>query len=404
MSIQRTAESALHSLEELYRAIDSASQQSSPMSMDESENLVQALCNLSQLIQHINHTGMCDQTSMMTTHIDSNQFHQKRKPQTFFTPHLNHYDENIYTNSVPIEQSLPIEQPYGECILYHPIRSQTHDRSLKSSRRSTRSSKSRHRRRSYSHGRQSRSSQRNNRRSRSSQRRSQSRRRSSHKHRSSHRKYHDRQIPSRPVPTDSSYPSNQISSTSAGNQPSSQQEQQTYIRSLPSSAPRPKNSSSSVLPNSLFNPTIPLPPPPPVSSLHNSHLSANLPVHGSRNPTSNSMINPLSAQSSVQQQISLPTTDSQQPSTDNGILSSNFVSHPTTDGLLTSRSDNCPECRAITRLLQWAPLKCYDAAGIRRGVFLAGPKSEQLLKALYSSIKDSSFSLDNTEDCLCDNE
>jgi hypothetical protein len=56
------------------------------------------------------------------------------------------------------------------------------------------------------------------------------------------------------------------------------------------------------------------------------------------------------------------------------------------------------------RLLQWAPLKCYDAAGIRRGVFLAGPKSEQLLKALYASIKDSSFSLDDIEDCLCDNE
>ena len=56
------------------------------------------------------------------------------------------------------------------------------------------------------------------------------------------------------------------------------------------------------------------------------------------------------------------------------------------------------------RLLQWAPLKCYDAAGIRRGVFLAGPKSEQLLKALYSSIKDSSLSLDDIEDCLCDNE
>jgi hypothetical protein len=49
-------------------------------------------------------------------------------------------------------------------------------------------------------------------------------------------------------------------------------------------------------------------------------------------------------------------------------------------------------------------LKCYDAAGIRRGVFLAGPKSEQLLKALYSSIKDSSLSLDDIEDCLCDNE
>lgn len=57
-----------------------------------------------------------------------------------------------------------------------------------------------------------------------------------------------------------------------------------------------------------------------------------------------------------------------------------------------------------SRLLQWAPLKCYDAAGIRRGVFLAGPKSEQLLQALYASMKDSSFSLDDIEDCLCDNE
>ncbi|CAF5194606.1 unnamed protein product, partial [Rotaria magnacalcarata] len=56
------------------------------------------------------------------------------------------------------------------------------------------------------------------------------------------------------------------------------------------------------------------------------------------------------------------------------------------------------------RLLQWAPLKCYDAAGIRRGLFLAGPKSEQLLKALYSSIKDASLSLDDIENCFCDDE
>ena len=61
-------------------------------------------------------------------------------------------------------------------------------------------------------------------------------------------------------------------------------------------------------------------------------------------------------------------------------------------------------CSIQRRLLQWAPLKCYDAAGIRRGVFLAGPKSEQLLKALYASMKDSVFSLDDTDDCLCDNE
>ncbi|CAF4213957.1 unnamed protein product, partial [Rotaria magnacalcarata] len=68
----------------------------------------------------------------------------------------------------------------------------------------------------------------------------------------------------------------------------------------------------------------------------------------------------------------------------NDVLSSGISTLPTTNNVFTSRSDNCPGCRAITRLLQWAPLKCYDAAGIRRGLFLAGPKSEQLLKALYS--------------------
>jgi hypothetical protein len=75
--------------------------------------------------------------------------------------------------------------------------------------------------------------------------------------------------------------------------------------------------------------------------------------------------------------------------------------HVSVTGFCLKRNTVCIYSR---RLLQWAPLKCYDAAGIRRGVFLAGTKSEQLLKALYASMKDTSFSLDEIEGSLSDNE
>ncbi|CAF0973152.1 unnamed protein product [Rotaria sordida] len=530
MSIQRTAESALHALQELYNAIDLSSQQQSSMSINDSENLVQALCNLSQLINHINQTGMCGHTSIMNTHLDSKRFDRKRVNK-FIAPHLTNYDENIMMDSTTIGSSLQSGQSYGECVLYHPIRitttcadgptvlhendfvrnerqyrkdhdhnkrfphhnhikknhkrmlrsydrhstnisrasrssrsgsrrsrmshrsqrsthgraSQSRDRSSRSSRRSSRysqSSRSKHRR-SQSHGRRNRSSQRRSRQSRSSQRRSRSRRRSSHKRRSAdlqNRRHYHHQIPSHPVlnvtnPTASSYPSNQIGSTSMGIQPSTQQ---PYIRSLPSPAPITTTSNDRILPAPTFTPTMPLPPPPTISSLHHPHSSSQMPmqqqqhqlpsiIHDNNTPLHRRINNPFSDQSSSYQQVPVSTTSTgntallsqqqQQPSsllsstnpmlnisTQNDVLSSSISPLQTTNSAFTSRSDNCPECRAITRLLQWAPLKCYDAAGIRRGVFLAGPKSEQLLKALYSSIKDSSLSLDDIENCLCDDE
>ncbi|CAF3352436.1 unnamed protein product [Rotaria sp. Silwood1] len=494
MSIQRTAESALHALQELYNAIDVSSQQQSSMSVNDSENLVQALCNLSQLINHINQTGMCGYTPIMNTNLDSKRFGRKRI-NTFIAPHLTNYDENIMMDSAIIEPSLQPGQPYGECVMYHPIRiittcadgsralhesdvvinegqyrrdhgkpshsgsrrsrmshrsqrsthgraSQSRDRSSRSSRPSSsysRSSKSR-RRRSQNHGRRSRSSQRGSRRSRSS--RSRSRRRSSHKRRSAdfqNRQHHHHQIPSHLAsniinPTTSSYPSNQIGSTTMGIQPSTQQ---PYIRSLPSPAPITTTSNGRILPSPTFTPTIPLPPPPAISALHHPHSSSQIPMQQHHQLPSSSTIrdnntflhrhvnNPLSDQSSTYQQVPTSTISTgntallsqQQPlslssSTNpmlnipiqNDVLSSGTIPLQTTNSALISRSDNCPECRAITRLLQWAPLKCYDAAGIRRGVFLAGPKSGQLLKALYSSIKDSSLSLDDIENCSCDDE
>jgi len=120
MSIQRTAESALYSLEELYKAIDLSSQQQSAMSGNDSENLVQALCNLSQLI---NQTGMCDRTPIMTTNFDAKRFNRK-KMKNFIGQHLNDNDEHRYMDSETVGPPSPPQsrKPYGECVLYHPIR------------------------------------------------------------------------------------------------------------------------------------------------------------------------------------------------------------------------------------------------------------------------------------------
>jgi hypothetical protein len=121
MSIQRTAESALHAIEELYQAIDLSSQQPSPMSINDSENLVQALCNLSQLINHINQTGMCGHTPQMTTKLDSNRF-SRNKVKPYVDPYGTNDDENIIMHSAMIGPPPQPGQSYGECVLYHPIR------------------------------------------------------------------------------------------------------------------------------------------------------------------------------------------------------------------------------------------------------------------------------------------
>jgi hypothetical protein len=154
----------------------------------------------------------------------------------------------------------------------------------------------------------------------------------------------NRQIPSRPIsttknPTAPLYPSNQMGSTSTG-------AQQPYIRSQPSPAPITTTSNGSIL------------PPPPISTLqHHPHPSSIL--HGNNTPAYRSAINPLNDQSSSYQQVPI-VTQQQQPtslsstnpllntSTQNGVLSSSISPLQTTNSTLTSRSDNCPECRAIT--------------------------------------------------------
>ncbi|CAF1218619.1 unnamed protein product [Adineta ricciae] len=413
MSIQHTAESALHSLEELYRAIDSAAHQPSPMSINDSENLVQALCNLSHLIRRIDQTGMCGHP----TSLDCNRISPKKRNQTLFDPHLRHYENKVCMNSVPNESD------YGECILYHPIRIITTSADQPIIIEAVRETLVRHLDADddrvvigqvrYTIEVQGRVVDRfgirkvdidddliatNEEVDRAKEVVNVGVEVVDVLHGNSNHLIEninnlscvfscsDRQIPSHSVATSPSYPSNQINSTSLANQPSSLQ---PYMRSVPSSAPNPAASSSSVQPNSPFAPTIPLPPPPITSSLHHPHMLPQIPIHGSHNPLSLPEYQQVPINDSInsqqqQQQIAEPLA--------------------TADSLLTSRSENCPECRAITCLLQWAPLKCYDAAGIRRGVFLAGPKSEQLLQALYASMKDSSFSLDDIEDCLCDTE
>ncbi|CAM4936264.1 unnamed protein product [Rotaria socialis] len=505
MSIQRTAKSALHALQELYNAMDISCQQKKSLPVNDSENLVHALCNLSQLINHINQQGMCGYTPRINTNLASKQYDRKRI-NPFINPRLTKCDGNSMMDSETSESSLQSRQAYGECVLYHPIRIITtcadgptvlhesdfvkhdkgkyrknHDHNKKTSRSGSRGSRRSHRSQRSIHGRRvnhvimvhvrvvdhlatreiqqvkidghiavnvarSRSSQRQTRRSHASPHRSHSRRRSSYsksqRRRSSNRQnqqYRRHEIPSRPVsnignPIVPSYPSNQMRSTPIDIQPS---RQHLYSRSLPSSSPMATASNGPILPSQMLTSTTPLPPPPALSALHNSHASSQvpnqqyrqLPLSSTIQNTNTTMYKPITNLlndqfSSVQQVPSSSTStgntaslqQQQQPlslSSDNSvlnnriqndILSSGISTLPTTNNVFTSRSDNCPECRAITRLLQWAPLKCYDAAGIRRGVFLAGPKSEQLLKALYSSIKDSSFSLDDIENCFCNDE
>ncbi|CAM4873788.1 unnamed protein product [Rotaria socialis] len=506
MSIQRTAKSALHALQELYNAMDISCQQKKSLPVKDSENLVHALCNLSQLINHINQQGMCGYTPRINTNLASKQYDRKRI-NPFINPRLTKCDGNSMMDSETSESSLQSRQAYGECVLYHPIRIITtcadgptvlhesdfvkhdkgkyrknHDHNKKTSRSGSRGSRRSHRSQRSIHGRRvnhvimvhvrvvdhlatreiqqvkidghiavnvarSRSSQRQTRRSHASPHRSHSRRRSSYnksqRRRSSNRQnqqYRRHEIPSRPVsnignPIVPSYPSNQMRSTPIDIQPS---RQHLYSRSLPSSSPMATASNGPILPSQMLTSTTPLPPPPALSALHNSHASSQvpnqqyrqLPLSSTIQNTNTTMYKPITNLlndqfSSVQQVPSSSTStgntaslqqQQQQPlslSSDNSvlnnriqndILSSGISTLPTTNNVFTSRSDNCPECRAITRLLQWAPLKCYDAAGIRRGVFLAGPKSEQLLKALYSSIKDSSFSLDDIENCFCNDE
>ena len=201
------------------------------------------------------------------------------------------------------------------------------------------------------------------------------------------------QIPSRPMstapnPTATPYPANQMGPTQVGPPPPFAQ--QPHIRSLPSTAPITTNVNSTLLPASTFTSTIP--PPPPISALHLhpsplsqiplpayqqpfllSSLSTMPPPamgsHLSHPPAHRSEITASSDPSASHQQVpmaaTLPSmpivfpTPAQQPTS---TLSNATVSNPTqgnppasvmgslptTDSALASRSDNCPECRAIT--------------------------------------------------------
>ena len=124
MSMQRTAESALHALEELYGVLESSSQQEGQLSMNDSENLVHALCSLSQLIHHVNETGMCGDTPMMSSPRGSDQFVRKDM-RPFASPCHTRYDGHRMMDSASSGPSSHSGQLHGECILYHPIRIMT---------------------------------------------------------------------------------------------------------------------------------------------------------------------------------------------------------------------------------------------------------------------------------------
>jgi hypothetical protein len=166
------------------------------------------------------------------------------------------------------------------------------------------------------------------------------------------------QIPSRPVSTTTPsaplYPPNQTGSTSIGTQPSTQQ---PYIQSLPTTAPITTASNGPIPPPPLFTPIIPLPPPPALSALHHPHPSPQLSINNT--PVFRSVNNPLNDQSSSYQQVPISTTNTGNTSrsftnpmanipTQNSLLSSSISPLQTANSTLTSHSDNCPECRAIT--------------------------------------------------------
>ncbi|CAF0907468.1 unnamed protein product [Didymodactylos carnosus] len=133
-------------------------------------------------------------------------------------------------------------------------------------------------------------------------------------------------------------------------------------------------------------------PPPPFSTIIPTQQSQHPMATQPNTTTDNSFTVPSMASTSTVSSTIGMTNGPPLAGGPLATLSSNLISRP----------ENCPECRAITRLLQWAPLRCYDAAGLQRGIFLAGPKSEQLFNSLYRSIKDSTFNFDDIEECACE--
>jgi hypothetical protein len=145
-----------------------------------------------------------------------------------------------------------------------------------------------------------------------------------------------------------------MASTSITTQSSTQQ---PYVGSLLSPVPITTTTNGPILPPSSFTPTIHLPPPPAISALHHSHPSSQL--HGNNTSVFRPATNPSNDQSPSYQQVPVSTTNTGNTSlssinpvsnipTQSGPLSSDISPLQTTNSTLTSRSDNCPECRAIT--------------------------------------------------------
>ena len=148
---------------------------------------------------------------------------------------------------------------------------------------------------------------------------------------------------------------------------------QTSSRPMSSTVPLTSTSHPRLLPSATFIPAIPLPAPPVVSGRHPSSSSSPMPIQ--QQPTSvyrsqvsspNPMIDQMvpyqqappstasTATSSVsqQQQQRVPGFLSNHPSPripiPSAALSSSLAPLPTPSTVLASRSENCPECRAIT--------------------------------------------------------
>lgn len=116
MSIQRTAQSVLHVLEDLYRIIDASCQQQGHLNLYESENLLQSLCTLSQLINHVQQTNMCGQISSTMSECDFQHTYRDYPLGSHFI------------NPMPIDATMmgmgghSPGHSYGEYVLYQPVR------------------------------------------------------------------------------------------------------------------------------------------------------------------------------------------------------------------------------------------------------------------------------------------
>ena len=163
---------------------------------------------------------------------------------------------------------------------------------------------------------------------------------------------------------------------SSGHKIQSRRKPRSDRRRSPSAAALASTSNARILPSSTFVPAMPLSPSPAVSTLHQS--SSQIPtqqksvplaasVYGSQVSRQRSIPNPTIDQTVPYQQvqpsavITAPASLSQQQQQQRlpGFLSNHPspripspAALPTPTTVLTSRSENCPECRAITSV-EW---------------------------------------------------